>query len=101
MTFALQATESIRTPKILHVVLSMVVGGAERLVYDMVRYPVFAEQRPVVCCLDAVGELGEKLLQEGYQVYCKGRRPGLDLEMITWLRDIIRQEKADVVHAHQ
>ena len=101
MTFALQATESIRTPRILHVVLSMVVGGAERLVYDMVRYPAFAEQRPVVCCLDAVGELGEKLLQEGYQVYCKGRRPGLDLEMITWLRDIIRQEKADVVHAHQ
>ena len=101
MTIALQATESIRPPRILHVVLSMVVGGAERLVYDMVRYPAFAEQRPVVCCMDAVGELGEKLLEEGYKIYCKGRRPGLDLEMIAWLRDIIRQEKVDVVHAHQ
>jgi L-malate glycosyltransferase len=79
----------------------MVVGGAERLVYDMVRYPAFAGNRPVVCCMDAVGELGERLLKEGYKVYCKGRRPGLDIEMITWLRDIIIQEKADVVHAHQ
>lgn len=90
-----------RTPKILHVVISMVVGGAERLVYDMVRYPAFADNPPVVCCMDAVGELGEKLKDEGYTVHCKGRRPGLDLEMITWLRDRIREEKADVVHAHQ
>ena len=90
-----------RSPKILHVVISMVVGGAERLVYDMVKYPAFAANPPVVCCMDAVGELGEKLSEEGYSVHCKGRRPGLDFEMITWLRDIIRQEKVDVVHAHQ
>jgi len=90
-----------KAPKILHFVISMVVGGAERLVYDMVRYPVFAGNRPIVCCMDTVGELGEKLLEEGYKVYCKGRRPGLDFEMITWLRNIIRQEKVDVVHAHQ
>jgi len=96
-------TSPLQVPpkKIVHVVLSMVVGGAERLVYDMVRFPGFAGNRPVVCCLDRVGELGEKLLEEGYRVFSRGRRPGLDLEVITWLRDIIRQEKADVVHAHQ
>lgn len=88
-------------PKIMHVVLSMQVGGAERLVYDMIRYPAFADNEPIVCCLDTIGELGEKLLQEGYDVRCKGRRPGLDLEVIIWLWDIIRQEKVDVVHAHQ
>lgn len=88
-------------PKIMHVVLSMHVGGAERLVYDMVKYPAFTGNPPIVCCLDEGGELGEKLLQEGYKVYSKGRRPGLDLEIITWLRDIIRQENVDVVHAHQ
>ena len=43
-----------RSPKILHVVISMVVGGAERLVYDMVKYPAFAANPPVVCCMDAV-----------------------------------------------
>jgi len=99
--FALQTTESGCPPRILHVVLSMVVGGAERLVYDMVRYPAFAEHRPVVCCLDAVGELGEKLLQEGYQVYCKGRSAGFDRDVITWIREIIQREKITIVHAHQ
>lgn len=78
-----------------------VVGGAERLVYDMVRYPAFADNPPVVCCMDSVGELGEKLREEGYKVYCKGRKPGFDFEMIAWLRAIIRIEKIDVVHAHQ
>jgi glycosyltransferase involved in cell wall biosynthesis len=88
-------------PKVLHVVLSMVVGGAERLVYDMVRYPVFADNPPVVCCLDALGELGEKLQREGYSVYHKNRKRGLDWTVITWLREIIRREKITVVHAHQ
>lgn len=93
--------DTTRVPKILHVVISMVVGGAERLVYDMVRYPTFSGNRPVVCCMDSIGELGEKLQEEGYKVYCKVRRPGLDFELITWLRDIIRLENANVVHAHQ
>lgn len=91
----------IQTPHIMHVVLSMHVGGAERLVYDMVKYPAFTERPPIVCCLDAVGDLGEKLRQEGYRIYCKGRRPGLDLEMVRWLRQIIIREQVDVVHAHQ
>jgi len=90
-----------KAPKVLHVVISMVVGGAERLVYDMVKYPAFADTPPAVCCMDAVGELGEKLISEGYTVRCKGRKPGLDLSMILWLRERILEEKADVVHAHQ
>jgi len=90
-----------KSPKILHVILSLQVGGAERLVYDMVRYPAFADNKPSVCCLDTIGELGEKLLQDGYQVWCKRRKPGLDLTVVGWLRDIIRSEKIDVIHAHQ
>lgn len=87
--------------KILHIVLSMVVGGAEKLVYDMVRHPAFAESKPVVCCLDEVGELGERLRQEGYVVHCKARRSGLDVSIISWLREIILSEKINYVHAHQ
>jgi glycosyltransferase involved in cell wall biosynthesis len=67
----------------------------------MVRYPAFAENRPVVACLDSLGELGEKLRQEGYKVYCKGRREGLDMGVIPWLREIMQREKITVVHAHQ
>lgn len=88
-------------PKILHVVISMVVGGAERLVYDMVRYPAFAGNPPVVCCLNEIGELGEKLLQEGYQVHSLNRREGLDYSVVSRISEIIRQNRITVVHAHQ
>jgi len=88
-------------PRVLHVVIAMNVGGAEKLVFDMVRHPTFAEHRPVVCCLDAIGELGEKLMAEGYPVYLKNRKVGLDFSVIPWLVWIIRKEKIDVVHAHQ
>jgi glycosyltransferase involved in cell wall biosynthesis len=89
------------TPKVLHVVISMVVGGAERLVYDMVRHPLFSTNKPIICCMDELGELGEKLRSQGYRVYVKGRRPGFDWEMIAWLRSIIKLEHIEVVHAHQ
>jgi glycosyltransferase involved in cell wall biosynthesis len=85
----------------MHAILSMQVGGAERLVSDMVRYPAFAANKPIVCCLDTIGELGEKLLQDGYTVYCKGRQPGLDMTVIGWLREIMKREHVEVVHAHQ
>lgn len=90
-----------KSPKILHVILSLQVGGAERLVHDMVTCPLFSDNRPAVCCMDAVGDLGEKLRAEGYAVHCKGRKPGIDFAMFFWLRDMIKQEQADVVHAHQ
>lgn len=93
--------EDKKPPKIVHVILSMQVGGAERLVYDMVTCPLFNDNPPAVCCMDVVGELGEKLRTEGYTVHCKGRKPGIDIVMFSWLRDMIKQEKADVVHAHQ
>lgn len=87
--------------RVLHVVISMTVGGAERLVDDMVRDPAFAGQQPVVCCLESFGELGQKLLTDGYTVYAKGRRSGWDFSIIPWLWEIIRCEKITVVHAHQ
>jgi len=79
----------------------MAVGGAEKLVYDMVRYGSFADQKPVICCLDELGKLGEKLREQGYKIYIKNRKSGLDWDIIFWLRKIMRKECIEVVHAHQ
>jgi L-malate glycosyltransferase len=87
--------------RLMHVVLSMEVGGAEKLVYDMARHPAFEGMKPVICCLDAIGELGEKLRQEGYSVYCKKRSSGIDWSVIPWLCEIIAKEQISIVHAHQ
>lgn len=85
----------------MHVVLSLGVGGAEKLVYDMVRHPSLQGRRPVICCLDRLGQLGEKLQDEGFSVYFPKRKKGFDSGLIFWLRDILRKEQIDIVHAHQ
>ncbi len=87
-------TEFFKVPKLLHVVISMAVGGAEKLIYDMVRYDSFAESKPNICCL-------EKLVEQNFQVYYKNRKSGIDWSVINWLRKIIINEKIDIVHAHQ
>ena len=96
------SSEEKKNPKIMHVVLSLNAGGgAERLVYDMVRDPSFVGNLPVVCCLQEVGALGEHLVREGVKVFCRPKLPRFEMSMVCWLSSIIRRERIDVVHAHQ
>ena len=91
-----------KPPKIMHVVLSLNAGGgAERLVFDMVRDPFFAGNPPVVCCLQEVGALGNQLLAENFKVFCHAKHARFDLSMVGWLASIMEEERIDVVHAHQ
>jgi len=85
----------------MQLVLSLVIGGTEKLVYDMVRHYDKHVISPVVCCLDEFGELGEQLQQEGYQIYSLKRKPGIDWGLIPRLSSIVRQEKLDIIHAQQ
>lgn len=89
----------VARPKILHVILTLAVGGAEQLVYRMVTSsPV--DERPIVCCLSCLGELGELLRQEGGKVYCRNHRGGIDLGIVNWLCQILTEESINVIHAH-
>jgi glycosyltransferase involved in cell wall biosynthesis len=55
----------------------------------------------VFACLDDVGELGEGLRRDGYLVEVLHRKPGIDLRLSRRLAAFLRQQKVDVVHAHQ
>jgi len=87
--------------RVLFVVFSLGVGGAEKLVYDMIDALYPAEISPVVCCLDMIGPLGEKLIARGIPVYHLHRKTGIDWRLIQRLHHIIVDESIDVVHAHQ
>ena len=56
----------------------MAMGGAETLVYNMVKHSSFATHKPVICCLKPVGYFGEKLKEEGYVVYNYSSCAGLE-----------------------
>lgn len=85
----------------MHVLLTMGVGGAEKLVYDMIRHLDPAEVCSSVSCLQDMGPLGDKLREQGVPVFLHERRHGIDWSMIGWLRQLITTEQIDVIHAHQ
>ncbi|WP_026840899.1 glycosyltransferase [Citrifermentans bremense] len=89
-------------PKVMHVVLSLSAGGgAESLVRDLMHGQALVAERPVVCCLQLVGALGRQLQDEGFSVYCRSKKDGVDLSAIGWLAGVMRRERVEVVHAHQ
>lgn len=86
--------------KILHIVLSLGVGGAERVVADLIKNDKSATCQHVVCCFDSIGVFGEELIERGSRVVLIPRRPGKDWRLIFKLANFIRKEKIDVVHTH-
>lgn len=77
------------------------VGGTEVMVCHLARKLRELGNEVAVGCLDAVGDLGERLAGEGFAVEAYGRRPGFDARLIWKLRRSVRKGRFDVVHAHQ
>lgn len=85
---------------IAHILHSMNVAGAEKVVYDIVtglggtfKFSVF--------CLESVGPLGEELMQKSVLVKALGRKPGIDFSLIKKLAQEIKKNKINIIHAHQ
>jgi glycosyltransferase involved in cell wall biosynthesis len=79
----------------MQVVLSLRVGGLERVVLDLVRN-ASEEFRFIVCCLEEPGDWGE----EAPHVVALDKRPGLDWRLFWKVARLARTEKVDVIHTH-
>lgn len=79
----------------------MGIGGTERVVRDLARYFNDEGFRTSVVCLDTLGEFGEELRAAGVATPVLGRRPGVDLAVARRLARLCRDERIDVIHAHQ
>lgn len=86
--------------RVVHVLHSLAVAGAEVLVHDFVVGTQSSLEQSVVT-LDAVGALGEALRARGVGVHCVGRRPGFDWRVPVLLARAFDNAGAQVVHAHQ
>lgn len=86
--------------QIMHVLHSMDIAGAEKVVYNIVTR-LDGQIRFSVCCLDSIGLLGEELKNRGYKIFKLGRKPGIDFTVIWQLARLLRKEKLDIVHTHQ
>jgi sugar transferase (PEP-CTERM/EpsH1 system associated) len=89
------------TIPVLHVVLTLNVGGAEKLVFDLAR-AVDRERFPTsVACLDEAGTLAPRLQADGVPVHVLRRRPGVRPDLVAQMAGLVRRTGARVVHAHQ
>src|SRR6266404_646297 len=79
----------------MQVVLSLRVGGLERVVLDLVKN-ASEEFRFIVCCLEEPGAWGD----EAPRVVTLGKRPGLDWRLFWKIARLARAEKVDVIHTH-
>jgi len=90
-------TKKIRVGFVMHV---MQVAGAEVLVTQIIEQ-LSDRIEATVFCLDALGELGQKLLDAGIPVIVLGRKPGLDRDVAKRLAKEVKSRKIEVLHAHQ
>src|SRR5580698_1516592 len=79
----------------MQVVLSLRVGGLERVVLDLVQN-ASEEFRLLVCCLEQPGTWGD----EAPHVVTLGKRPGVDGRLFWKIARLARVEKVDVIHTH-
>lgn len=91
-------------PKVKRIICQLVhglpVGGTEVLVERFVR--CFAEDyRVIVACMDQVGELGERLASDGFEVELLQRRPGFDWRCVSRIARLLRKARVDILHAQQ
>lgn len=87
-------------PGVLHVVLSLNPGGAERLVIEIVRR-TRASMPTAVCCLDEPGEWADELLGLGVRVSSLSRTPGFHPGLAGAIAALAHESEARILHCHQ
>ena len=89
-------------PRILHLFVTLPVGGAENLLLSILGKLDPTGFSSVVCCIGEKGAVGEQVIGRGFPLVELGflDRGGYDRRVVPALADLIRHEKIDLVHSH-
>jgi len=88
--------------RILHLITSMPVGGAENLILTTINHLDPTRFSSVLCCIQSKGILGDEAEHSGIKLVALDRmkRKRFDLQAVEAIAAIIRREHIDVVHCH-
>ncbi len=98
---ALPSGPDVPAIAVAHVVLSLEIGGLERVVVDLVREGIRLGQKVSVVCLQRLGELADEAREAGAEVVCLNKLPGIRFELSRKIAAQLCELKPDVVHSHQ
>ncbi|CAN5596426.1 glycosyltransferase [soil metagenome] len=85
----------------MHAVLSLDVGGLERIVVDLLREGQRLGQETAVLCIERPGDLAPLAAQLGAKMFCAHKRPGTRPSIIGKTAQMLEEFQPDVVHTHQ
>lgn len=85
---------------ILHVTLSLDIGGLEVLLVELLQKIDKNKYSLSVCALQKEGQLKGELERQGIPVYSIPKKEGIDYFLPFKLKALIKQIKADIVHTH-
>jgi glycosyltransferase involved in cell wall biosynthesis len=86
---------------VTHAVLSLDIGGLERIVVDLVREGQRLGQQVSVICLERPGVLASQAEALKASVVCVGKRPGVHLGTSGAIKTVLCELRPDVLHTHQ
>jgi len=88
--------------RILHLITRLPVGGAEKVLVDVVRKLNPERYESLVCCIQAKGELATELEKAGVRVLCldRMRSKRFDWNAVRDLARLLRSERIALVHSH-
>ena len=92
---------SIKNINIAHIVLSMEIGGLERLVEQIFKQSVSDGSNSHLLCLDRLGVIGEQLKLDKYSIQSLDRKPGfIDFKLLKKLSNILNKNDISIIHCH-
>lgn len=88
--------------KIVHVTFDMRIGGAERVIHNLVEHTDTSKYDVSVFCLNQpIGPFGLILQEDGHKVTAFDRKPGFDVSLVGDIRRRLMNDGIQVVHCHQ
>ncbi|MFA6320562.1 MAG: glycosyltransferase [Candidatus Omnitrophota bacterium] len=91
--------DNSRKIKVMHVMLSLEFGGAEKVAVNLINSLQGDRFEFSVCVLDRMGKLQEQLNSE-VKVRCLERRKGIDFTLPIRFRNIIKEFSPEIIHFH-
>lgn len=86
--------------KLIHIIPTLDMGGAERLMVDIVKNLNPENFSVKIICLKRFGVWGLELKDFGVPLILLGQKRGLSLFSLIKLIRILKQERPDIVHTH-
>ena len=83
--------------KIMFVIWSLGLGGAERVVINLAKYINHERFEVFVCCLDDAGEFSSELEDLGIKVIALHKKRGIDFLLPKKISSLVRDYEIDIL----